>query len=327
MISICIPCLNESEESLARVIENLTDGYNYSDLEIILWNDGSINSNGSFHPIDDRIIPWTNLTILDSQKRYGVGHGFDRCVEYAYGDIIVLMGADVWPERRKWLQYVKDMVKQQEIGCAVSVGLQPGNYDINAEGLYLRYGAKILYTLTVDDLPKNSVLRKDPDYRDILEAKWMPKQSDEPYEIECCYGAFYWLTKEFYQRIHGWDTIMGRQCVGHSQWGCLEPHLSLKTKVYGGKIMMYPDMRAGHVFARLDKDNPPRAFRNDLKWWNKLWVAHTLLDDELRDEVLVFPHPSLNLGQAQVMIRQNWKTVQETRQRNKKEGKLISKND
>jgi hypothetical protein len=242
----------------------------------------------------------------------------------ATGNIIVLMGADTFPQD-SWFNDVRKNTKTNEIGCTVSVGLQPGNYDINEEGLYLRYGAKILYTMTAEDLPKYSLLRKDPNYKDILEAKWLPKLSDEPYEIPCCYGAFYFLTREFYKRMHGWDTIEGEDFRGHQRWGCLEPFLSLKASVYGGKSVLYPGIRVGHVFGRLGDIYNTRSVRNDLKFWNKLWIAHTMLDDELRDEVLAFPNHSLNLSQAQAWIKQYWNVVQETRQRNINEGKLISR--
>jgi len=324
MISVCIPCLNESDENLARVIKNLTEGCEYDDMEIIVWNDGSVNDDGSFRPMSSASIPWENKTVLNSTKRRGVGYGFDRCVEHALGDVIVLMGADTYPQR-SWLKHVLNTVKSQSVGCGVSVGLQPGSYDINAEGLYERYGARIIYMVGIDDLPKSSPLRKDPYYKDILEAKWQSKQSDEPYEIPCVYGAFYWLTKEFYQKMHGWDTVEGEEWKGHKYWGCLEPAISLKAKVYGGRGVLYPDFRVGHIFGRIDDIFKVRSVRTDLKYWNALWVAHTMLDDAFRDEVLAFPKQCLNLSQAQGYIKKNWGKVQDARQRNKREGNLISK--
>jgi hypothetical protein len=238
--------------------------------------------------------------------------------------MIVLAGADTFAQR-SWFYDVKTLVKDDILGCGVSIGLQPGNYDINQDGLYARYGAKILWTMNYEDLPKLSPLRKYPDYRDIVEPKWMPKQSDEPYEIPCVYGAFYWLTKEFYQKIHGWDTEEGKHFRGAMLWGNLECHLSVKAKVYGGKSMLYPDFKVGHVFGKFDDVYKVRSVRNDIKYWNKLFMCHTLLDDDFRDEILAFPHHSLNLSQAKAYIKQNWDYIQEIRQRNIKEGKLISR--
>jgi hypothetical protein len=235
------------------------------------------------------------------------------------------MGADIWVERGSWLKSLLSVVKSNEIGCACSVGLQPGNYDITQEGLYLRYGAKIIYKMTHDDLPKNSVLRNDPNYSEIIGCKWLQKQSDEPYEVDAIYGAFYFTTKEFYQRIHGFDTEEGNRFKGHSHWGHLEAMLSLKARVYGGRCMMYPDIKAGHIFGRISDVYKVRSVREDLHYWNRLWVAETMLDDPLKEECLNHLKFCKNLSEAQAWIKQNWDTVQEVRNRNKREGILISK--
>ena len=205
------------------------------------------------------------------------------------------------------------------------MGLHDGIYDLNEEGLYTRYGADLLYTVGVNDLPKNSPLRKNPDYTVLFEGKFAPKRSDQPYEISCLMGAFYFCKKSFYERIHGFDTYPGNSYSGHWLYGSLEPYLSLKAKVYGGKCMMYLDMRVGHQFSRVDPDNLSRAIRPDAHWWNRLFIAHTMLEDSFRDEVLAFPNHELNLSLAQVMIKRNWATVQRIRERNKREGKLITK--
>jgi glycosyltransferase involved in cell wall biosynthesis len=326
--SVIIPALNEPEDSLIEVLHNLTAGVHPSEMEIIIVNDGSINPNGSPKLLTDYNFPLRikqYLRFRENMKRYGVGYSFDRGVEQAQGDILVLSGADILPERGSWLKHVISIVKNNEIGCGCSVGLQPDNYDINKEGLYLRYGAKILYTLYADDLPKDSPLRKIPDYRDILECKWMPKLADEPYDIPSVYGAFYWMKKEDYLRMRGFDTVEGKEWAGHRYWGCLESHLSLKARVYGIKCMIYPDFRVGHTFGRISDGD--RAFRLDYKYWNKLWVAHTLLSKELRDECVAHlsANPNLNFNLAQSYIRQNWVIVQEVRERNIREGNLIKK--
>jgi glycosyltransferase involved in cell wall biosynthesis len=323
VFSVVIPIKNEDEAQVFAVIENLVFGMKHDDIEIIIVNDGSINSDGTFRPINHQNIPWTNLKIIDNTKNFGVGYSFDRGVELAEGDILVLMGADIFT-MHGW-EKIKNLVKPNEIGCACSVGLNPQNYDINKKGAYRRYGADILYTMTVDDLPKKSELRRYPDHKDILESKWLPKKSDMPYEIPCAYGAFYWMTKEFYNKIGGWDTKENVRFSGHIAWGGLEAHLSLKARVYEGKCMMYPDIETGHIFAKIVDMSTVRSVRQDYKYWNKLWIAHTLLDDELRDKVINFIPPNRNINLARAHIRNNWAHVQEVREKNRREGKLISK--
>jgi glycosyltransferase involved in cell wall biosynthesis len=327
MISVCIPVLNEADEDIARVVENVTYGYKPSDIEIIIYNDGSMHDDGSFRVL--KPLEWGNCHIIDHPERHGVGYGLDTCVNYAIGDTIMILGSDVYPERGKWLQGVLNALKPQEIGCATSVGLFPGEFDINIPNKTHRYGAEMLYKITIDDLPPESDLRKDPDYRDILNGRWASKKSDEPYEISCLMGAMYWMPREFYLKMGGFDTKEGETFRGHIYWGHLEAHLSLKAKVYGGKCVVYPDIRAGHTFGRITEENSDkhRAMRDDYRHWNALWIAHTMIEESFRDELINFPRHSLNFSTAQAMIRRNWDVVEEVRNRNIREGKLISKDN
>jgi glycosyltransferase involved in cell wall biosynthesis len=328
-ISVCIPVRNEDPELLIEVLYNFTRDYPYDELEIVFYNDGSVNTDGSFASLHNINFPQrikNYLKIIESKEQYGVGYGMDRCVEASRGTIVVLAGADTFPQR-SWFYDVKLLVKDNQIGCCASVGLNLGNYDIDAPDRTTRYGAKLLYKVTVDDLPIESKLRSNLEYRDILEGKWASKKSDEPYEISCLMGAFYFMKREFYEKTYGWDTIEGQRLIGHQGWGKLESYLSLKARVYGGKCIVYPNIRVGHVFAKFNEDEPPRAIRDDLKWFNGLFMAHTMLEESFRDELINFPHHSLNLSTAQAYIRRNWSKVQEVRDRNEREGKLLSRND
>lgn len=327
--SVLMPIHNEDRDLLIEVLHNLTSGWHPDNLEVIAYNDGSMKSDGSFLSLHDLDFPQrikNYLKITDCKEQYGVGYAFDRAFEASRGDIIVLAGSDTFPQR-SWLSDVKSLVKDNEIGNCTSVGLNLGNYDIDAPDRVTRYGAKLLYKVTVDDLPPESKLRSNPEYRDILEGKWASKQSDEPYEISCAMGAFYFMKREFYEKIHGFDTVEGKRLVGHQHWGKLEPYLSLKAKVYGGRCVVYPNIRVGHVFHKFNEDDPPRAIRDDLKWFNGLFATHTMLEESFRDELINFPHHSLNFSTAQAYIRRNWQAVQEVRERNQREGKLLSKND
>jgi GT2 family glycosyltransferase len=324
--SVIIPCLNEDPLELKQIIANLA--YNFEeDIQVIVINDGSITSDGLPMSYNESIMPdnLLDFMIINRQKRYGVGASFDLGVKYATGGIIVLMGADILVNKGWWLYDVLSAVHDDEIGCASSVGLQPGMSDISQAGLYHRYGATLTWTLTHDNLPKNSELRRDPNYREIVGCRWADKKSDEPYEIDAVYGAMYFTTKKFYEKFHGFDTDEHNPWSGHKAWGHLESMLSLKARVYGGRCVVYPDIKAGHIFGRITDVFKVRSIRADYHYWNRLWIAHTLLDDKLRDECLNHLLPCLNLSEAQAMIKRNWATVQEVRERNRREGKLISK--
>jgi glycosyltransferase involved in cell wall biosynthesis len=315
--SVVIPILNEPEDQLIDVLTNLTTGLSPDDLEVVLVNDGSINSDGSPRYLNSYKFPprlKQFLSFHENMRRYGVGYSLDRGVEQAQGETIVIMGSDIWVEPIHWMRDVLMTVSDSEIGCGCSIGREMG---------YQRYGAKILYTMSYDDLPKQSPLRKYPDFRDILEPKWLDKQSDEPYEIPCVYGAYYWLKREQYLRIGGWDTEEGNLWRGHRYWGNLETHLSLKARVYGLKCIMYPNIETYHSFGRIKEGD--RANRADYKWWNKLFTAYTLLDDELCAEVVSHPRHSYPLSLAQSYVRKNWDTIQAVRAKNKLNGKLITR--
>lgn len=325
-VSVLIPTKNDFDY-LDKVINTLLWDSPYDvDLEIIVVNDGSIASNGSPLSIKD----WFNYTggkvrVIENGKNFGVGYSFDRGAEEATGDILVLMACDVFPRGGVVLQEVVKAVSKhpQELGCCTSLGLNPDNLDMGSPDINKRYGADILWTVGLDDLPPESKLRKTiGGYTSILRGKWREgKDSDEPYMIPCAYGAFYFCTKEFYQKMHGFDTKKGIQFRGHIKWGHLEPFLSLKAEIYGDGVRVYPQIEVGHVFSR--KTEGARAMEH--QYWNALWIAYTMLEEDFRDELRNFLHFNSWYSIAQHWVRQHKEVINEVRERNLREAKLISK--
>ena len=137
MISVIIP-YHHSIKLLCEVINNLCEGLDPNLFEIIIVNDGSVSSNGRFAPLK---INRPNIKVINTTIQYGVGYSFDRGVEKASGDSIVLMGADVFVRQRSWLQDVVYATKAypDTIGCAVGSG------DMGRDRLVL--GTELLYLL------------------------------------------------------------------------------------------------------------------------------------------------------------------------------------
>jgi len=330
MISVIFPCKDDLS-LLKEVIDNLCLGQDLSEFEIIIVDDGTKDTGGRLKPIKKEDFNHTNIKVINTEG-YGVGHSFDMGVKKAIGDTIVLAGADVFPRPTSWLSDVKKAVKEDEIGCCCSIGLTTANRDLDKSTNYKRYGADLLLTVGTEDLPPRSTLRKtNGGYTALFEGKWADKKSDEPYEIPCLMGAFYWTTKAFYEKIHGWDTEEGVRFQGHSGWGSLEPYLSLKTEIYGGKLRLYPDFEVGHVFNRIAQVSlgnfaisSKRVARGDLHWFNRLFIAHTMFEDPLKSELLSFPKPEITLDMAKKYIDLNKEKVNKVRERNIREGKLIS---
>lgn len=339
MISVVIP-VRDDLEIVKDVIDNLCFETDASLFEVIVVDDGSKDSSGRLKPILKEDFPQPNVRVLSNDGEWGVGFSFDYGAKEAIGDIIVLSGADVYPRRRSWLTTLLRLVKEQNFegfGCCVSVGLQPDNENAPKSNYflsdwkkdmdkkrYVRYGAELLVTVGNDDLPTHSPLRNKPGgHTALMEAKW---RTPKPYEIPCLLGAFYWTTKAFYEKIHGWDTEKEVRYQGHQNWGSLEPYISLKTKIYGGKIMMYPDFEVGHVFGRINTpslgnfaSSSKRVERSDLHWFNRLFMVHTMTEDPLKSELLTYPHHEYPLELAQKYIRENWDKVEKVRDRNIRE--------
>jgi glycosyltransferase involved in cell wall biosynthesis len=320
MISICVPFRNDFE-LIYDVVSNFNYGLDMSLFEIIIFNDGSVEPTNAFKPLIFDKAKYPNVTVINNEIQRGVGFGFDRAVERAKGDIIILSGADIFVRKVVWYQQVIDAVNSNPntIGCAVNVGLTPADYSLDREKRILRYGANLLVTLNVDDLPYYRQ-PKYPNYQALFQAKWRDgKYSDEPYEIPCALGAFYFTSKSYYQKLRGWDTDTHQRFQGHCLWGALEPYLSLKSWLVGGGVTLYPDIEAGHIYARINADNQgdKRASRPSFHWWNQLFIAHTMvLDAELRNKIISFIHPEKNFNLAQHWIKQNYANVLKVRKAN-----------
>jgi len=320
MVSVIIP-FRQDFDLIYEVIDNLNYGQDRSEFEIVVVNDGSKYPNNTFRPLKIDPFKYPNVATINNTVARGVGFSFDRGVEVAEGSIIVLMGSDVFP-RRLWLTDVKNAVESMPntLGCATCIGLSENERDLDKEGVTKRYGANLIMTLTCDDLPMTSNIRRDiPDYTSLFEGQWRKqKDKDAPYKIPCLMGAFYFTSKAYYNRIGGWDTNPDVRRQGHVSWGNLEPYISLKSWMYGGGCTMFPGIEAGHIFTRIDrKDKYAKGKRGlDDRWWNRLFMAHTMLDDSLRDKVLAHPRLELNLGTAKKWIKQNMDSVLQIRNRN-----------
>jgi glycosyltransferase involved in cell wall biosynthesis len=318
MLSVCIGFKNDFDE-IDSVIKNLLDTAQSDDFEIIVYNDGSVYGSGQPRPLE---LNYPKVRVINASQSFGIGYAFDRATEQAKGEIIVLMGADVYP-REGWYEQVKVAVENNSrtLGCACCVGLNPSRMSLDDPDCTKRYGADLLFTVGNDDLPKNSQLRqRKGGYTDLFHAKWLPrKQSDEPYEIPCILGAFYFTSKAYYQELSGWDTVYRNRYVGHRVWSHLEPYISLKVWLSGGSCVLYPSIEAGHIFGRIDIYNQFSKGARSAEWvmWNSIFILETMiLSDSFRHRLEDFMHPELNWNVAKKMIKDHWAEVQKVKERN-----------
>lgn len=330
MISILIPFRNDFTE-IHSVVEHITRTASSDDFEIVIYNDGSFDDEMKPRSL---VINNPKVRVINSDKSFGVGHSFDRAFEQCTGDIIILQGSDVYP-MNDWYVQVVDAVKSHPntLGCSVCVGISPDNTDFYDPKNIKRFGADLLFYVDNDDLPKTSNLRKrEGGYTSLFKAKWLfGKQSDEPYEIPCVLGAFYFCSREYFKTLGGWDTVRGDNYRGHRAWGHLEGYISLKSWLVGGGCMMFPQIESAHMFDRVTEERKkarrrPKVRRKRLAkggrsevWmhWNKLFILETMIFDEiLKRKLYGFMHPEKNWGEARKLIKEHWGAVQEVRERN-----------
>lgn len=312
-LSVIIPFKNEGD-LLPKVLEHLLESSDTEcdNFEIIVVNDGSTQSNGRFQPLNG--IDHPSVRVLNFSQSFGVGASFDRGVESAKGENIVLMGCDIFPQNG-WYTKVLNAIAQRpnSIGCAVCVGDKPPYNKY--------YGADLLFTVGNDDLPVHSKLReRRGGYTSLFKGRWADKKSDEPYDISCLMGAMYFTTKSYYTHIGGWDTVVGDRIKGFRSWGCLEPYLSLKSWLVGGGCYLEPSIEVTHIFNRIDKTRRfAKGGRSDEKtWWNRLLVLETqIMSERLRNRLYDFVHPELNFNNAKRDIKKNYDYVLELRERNR----------
>ncbi len=331
MISVCITFKNDFED-IERTVKTLIETAKGDDYEIVVYNDGSNYGTGKPR---DLVMDYPHLRVINFGRTYGVGYGFDRAVEHAKGEILVIMGADIFV-REGWDEKVANAVQSNPntLGCAVCIGLNPEKMDMNDPKCFKRYGADLLFFVGADDLPLTSPLRaRRGGYTELFKAKWlMGKKQDEPYEIPCLLGAFYFTSKDYYKRLGGWDTVPGNMYCGHRFWGHLEPYISLKSWLMGGGCTLYPDIEVGHVFARLVEKSivgrrRPRVRITQLDkgsrgedWmhWNSLFMLETMIfDEELRQKLYKFMLPELNWSVAKQMIKRNYQGARRVREENR----------
>jgi len=310
--SIIIPFKNDWDD-IYNVVSRLREGIP-SDCEIVIVNDGSYDIHGK-----PKSVGISGVKEVVSYKQYGVGYSFDRGVENCRYENIVLMGADVFPHEG-WYDKVTEAIAErpESIGCAVCVG--------NKEPYTRRYGAKLLFAVGVDDLPEKSKLReRQGGYTDLFKGKWINIcRCSSAYDIPCLMGAFYFTTKSYYNKIHGWDTENGNGWCGHRAWGHLEPYLSLKSWLYGGGCYLDPFIEATHIFSRTGRHNrwdKGKRSADDMHWNSVFMLETMILDDDLRKKIYDFKTPELNFNIAKKRIAQHYPEVIKTRERNAREFK------
>lgn len=311
-LSVIIACYND-QDWLNRTIDSLYQGHDNNSFEVIVVDDSS------FKPITCR----EPVKVLRNNLNRGVGYCFDRGVKESVGDVLMLMGSDVLLRDRSWhtdaLRYATE--HPNSIGCAVVSCFSPECQDWGHPDMKKTYGAtvKMIGEDTMEVYPGFDVYHQDV----FVTSSYKSFPGDT---VPCLIGACYVTTKSWYMHIHGWDTDGGVN-AGHKHWGGLEPWISFKTWLSGGEIRVIQPIEAGHIYGRITKPgaaHAKRGVRGDLKWYNKLFIAHTILTADERQPLIHLIEQNfrkneaadLNYEKAKKMIKHVSSWIGTVRERN-----------
>jgi glycosyltransferase involved in cell wall biosynthesis len=241
-LSIIIAYHNEGIEFIGDTIQSIIQSIDIS-YEIIIIDDYSDEPCRVMIPI------MTNyLKIIRHTENKGVGAAFDTGVKYARSNNLFLMGCDVRFNKNNWASKMIAEIKKHKntLICTsvfpLSFHYPEITYEVGKKMLKvdLYRGASILF-----------MIGENGDPHHILEATWLPREflplrrpdyvaPTECYEVASILGAAYGTTKKWYRYIDGF--------WGHRFWGTLEPLISLKCWLMGGRCMVAPQIETIHIF-------------------------------------------------------------------------------
>jgi len=324
MLSVLIVHRNDSYITLA--VESLLRGTDSTQFEIVIYDDCSDE------PITLDLIKYPNVRIIQGRIQRGVGYGFDRLVEHAKYDTIVLTASDVIVKDSSWIDKVNDYVSMfpNSMGCSCCIELDPEHLDPNnpKEGNIKRYGAQIVIYATNEYVSLDYPLLKDKTpYVGLFDNKWIKfKPEEEVSEIPALYGAFYTTTKTWYQYIRGFDTDPSIKLSGHCFWGGLENWISIKSWLAGGSVHCISTLETGHVFHKHTiEDGVVLNGHGEMFWKNKFFIAFTMLRraeaqrlmDKVMTMLIALELKVKNASEGRRLIKYYMPYVLEIRERNK----------
>jgi len=329
MKNISVIIANFNERFLDHCLNHLIKGQDLSTFEILLIDDASTE------PIMVSESDYPNLRIIKIPIQRGMGHAFDVGVSLAKYETIVLMGGDVMMKNSSWFNQALDYATNHPQGIACSCCLEgsPDYLDPTnpIPDSVKRYGAELLIYATGDELPKDSPSRinQPKAYVGLFDCKWIKRIPREPIiEVPIIYGACYVTNKTWYQHVNGWDTLPEKKMVGHHYFGGLEPWISLKYWLSGGECHVIRDMETLHIFHKFVTEDGVLLSNNgrgDYFWWNKFFIAFTMLRkaeaqrlmDKVMTMLIALELRVKNPSEGRRLIKYYMPYVLEIRERNK----------
>ena len=292
MISVICPYFNDGD----IIFDSVSKLINVPNVEIIIVDDGS------YVPLNPAVAVTDNVRIITHKRNMGVGLAFDTGVRAAKGDIILMMGCDVF-QPADWKCHVERLAAEhpQGIVAAACVSVMPqNNYIIETEP---RCGAELRLKQPAQ---ARDEWYKERNYNDVLLGAWLDPPMKEFGKCGCLMGASYVVNKSWYNHIHGFR--------GHKKWGGLEPLISIKSWLAGGYVAADPSWVVGHVFHRDSLTRRPGL--HQYYYYNKFFIMDTCLPEMARD-LDAFLGNALNIGEGRRLRKDNRAKIIRERNYNK----------
>lgn len=281
-----MPFLNEYEEPV-RTVESIYNTCNPDHIDIIAIDDGSTE-----HFTDFRTFP--NVNVIRNPERTGVAACRQQGAELVQTPNMMIIDGHMRFKNDNWLERITSVLEEEPktILCTTCVALSEDQMDIQ-KATTKYYGADILLE---DASQTDSIIAGQ-----ILEPKWATEKPGNEYDIACILGANYAGRTDWINKLWGFK--------GLQKWGGDEVFLSLKNWMAGGKCKLIKDIEIGHKF----RNNAPYTTLIHNMYYNKMWICHTILPNDLSNYLLSkLPHGNDNYN-ALIEISSNWKLITETR--------------
>ena len=299
-ITLIIAEHNEGQQ-LNDTLDSILSTSNHDLYDIVVVSDGST--------VPLNLEKYKDLVKhVKTKERGGVGAAFDEGFSAVSTPNVITMGSDIRFLENGYIEKMLDILEdnRKSLVCTTNIGINAERMDIHHPKSIRRHGARVLFFLKAEDLPKNTRLFKPgdprlPNYRNILEAKWISKQEGSLYEIPCILGAFYGMSSEWYGHIKGY--------WGHRYWGTLEPYISLKSWFAGGDCKMAVDIEVAHIF----KQRPSHVTHVHDLLYNKLFVSEALFPPKIARVFIDFLGMNEHINRAKRMVLENRKKLKEVR--------------
>lgn len=287
-LSIIMPYLNELEEDVVNTIKSINENFDSDLIEIIAIDDKS--------EVQIDLSDYENVKQFRNDQRMGVDWCRDKGAEVAESPYLFILDAHMKLVKNRWLEIIEDCLKREpkSIFTTTCLGLGYGTMDLSKhKGRY--YGADILLL--------DPTASKSRESRECLEPKWRNKESEIEYRIPCVLGASYYVTKEYFDYLHGFR--------GLKMWGSSEVLISLKSWMAGGQCRIRTDLEIGHKF----RSHSPFVTGILFLYFNKAYMCEVLnFPKELKEKILGSLPQDINYKRALELIKENKDEINKERE-------------